>query len=154
MGYPTGGLSIPRSWVAAREGIGFATVERHCLHFLERLAAERLKVIRLLNHHCLHCWRQLDSHTAKNRGLLSLMRRHRHNLSPEQAARPGNYLAQHPALDVIYRFRQRLCYLLLKKHRTQMQCRQLAPGSLSSAGGPGRDLGLLLTDWRKRFANL
>lgn len=32
---------INRSRVATREGIGHATVERYCLHFLERLAAER-----------------------------------------------------------------------------------------------------------------
>ena len=205
---------ISRSRVAAREGIGFATVERHCLHFLERLAAERsghpcpqvlgidehfftrrhgyattfcdlknhtvydvvlgrsepslegflnrlegkdrvrvvcmdlapsyralvhkhfpqalivadrFHVIRILNHHFLNCWRHLDPQGSKNRGLLSLMRRHRHKLSPEQAPRLAAYLAQHPALEVIYRFKQRLCYLLLKKHRTRKQCERLAP---------------------------
>jgi len=28
-------------------------------------------------------------------------------------------------LETIYRFKQRLCYLLLKKHRTRKQCEQL-----------------------------
>jgi transposase len=28
-------------------------------------------------------------------------------------------------LETIYRFKQRLCYLLLKKHRTHKQCEQL-----------------------------
>ena len=55
------------------------------------------------------------------------MRRHRHNLSSEQQARLTSYLAGNPVLEVIYRFKQRLCYLLLKKHRTRKHCRQLAP---------------------------
>jgi transposase len=37
------------------------------------------------------------------------------------------YLAGHPALDAIYRFKQRLCYLLLKKHKTPRQCQKLVP---------------------------
>lgn len=205
---------INRSRVATREGIGHATVERYCLHFLERLGcraerkrrsssarhrraflfpqaglchhlvrpenhrvfdvvlgrseasledylnrllgkehvrvvcmdlapsyralarkhfprarivADRFHVIRLVNHHFLSCWRELDSAGSKNRGLVSLMRRHRHNLSPEQSFRLASYLRGHPALELIYRFKQRLCYLLLKKHRTRKQCEQLIP---------------------------
>jgi transposase len=37
------------------------------------------------------------------------------------------YLLAHPALEAIYRFKQRLCYLLLKKHRNRQQCANLAP---------------------------
>jgi transposase len=92
-----------------------------------RIVADRFHVIRLINHHFLACWRELDPAGSKNRGLLSLMRRHRHNLAPEQQARLTAYLAAHPALERIYRFKQRLCYLLLKKHRTRKQCQQLAP---------------------------
>jgi len=205
---------INRSRVAQREGIGSATVERHCAHFLERLAAERsgaacpqvlgidehffskkqgyattfcdlknhrvydvvlgrseasleaylrklsgkervrvvcmdlapvyraivrkyfpnarivadrFHVIRLINHHFLSCWRQLDPDGSKHRGLVSLMRRHRHNLSFDQATRLSSYLENHPALDLIYRFKQRLCSLLGIKHRTRRQCQKLAP---------------------------
>ena len=56
--------------------------------------------------------RELDPAGSKNRGLLSLMRRHRHNLTPEQQARLAAYLNAYPALELIYRFKQRLCYLL------------------------------------------
>jgi transposase len=91
------------------------------------IVADRFHVIRLINHHFLACWRELDPVACKNRGLLSLMRRHRHHLKPEQAARLADYLALHPALESIYRFKQRLCYLLLKKHRTRKQCEKLAP---------------------------
>ena len=55
------------------------------------------------------------------------MRRHRHNLKPEQRTKLASYFAAHPAVEVVYRFKQRLCYLLLKKHRTQKQCAKLAP---------------------------
>jgi hypothetical protein len=54
------------------------------------------------------------------------MRRHRHDLSPEQQGRLAAYLAAYPAMEAIYRFKQRLCYLLRKKHRTRRQCEPLA----------------------------
>ncbi len=30
-------------------------------------------------------------------------------------------------MELIYRFKQRLCYLLLKRHRTRRECRRLIP---------------------------
>lgn len=96
-------------------------------HFPNALiVADRFHVIRLINHHFLACWRDLDPAGSKNRGLLSLMRRHRHNLKPEQVVRLMNYLSGQPALELIYRFKQRLCDLLLKKRRSRKQCRPLA----------------------------
>jgi len=92
-----------------------------------RIVADRFNVIRLVNHHFLNCWHDLDAVGAKNRGLLSLMRRHRHNLRPEQHEKLRAYLSAFPALEVVYRFKQRLCYLLLKKHRTRKQCQALIP---------------------------
>jgi transposase len=91
-----------------------------------RIVADRFHVIRLINHHFLACWRELDPVGSRNRGLLSLMRRHRHNLKPDQQPRLEAYLLAHPALKLIYSFKQRLCYLLLKKHRTRKQCVPLA----------------------------
>ena len=102
-------------------------------HFPQaRIVADRFHVIRIINHHFLACWRELDAVGSKNRGLLSLMRRHRHNLRAEQQARLAAYLNDRPALKLIYRFKQRLCYLLLKKHRTRKQCQVLAPRLLSA----------------------
>jgi transposase len=91
------------------------------------IVADRFHVIRLVNHHFLACWREIDPTGSKNRGLISLMRRHRHNLKPEQQVRLLAYLAERPTLDLIYRFKQRLCYLLLKKHKTRRQCQKLIP---------------------------
>ena len=92
-----------------------------------RIVADRFHVIRIINHHFLACWRELDPAGSRNRGLVSLMRRHRHNLRPEQHQNLERYLSENPALQLIYRFKQRLCYLLLKKNRTRKQCTQLAP---------------------------
>ena len=96
------------------------------------IVADRFHVIRLINHHFLACWRDIDPVGSKNRGLLSLMRRHRHNLKPEQRLRLLAYLAERPALNVIYRFKQRLCYLLLKKHKKRRQCQKLIPRILQA----------------------
>jgi transposase len=97
-------------------------------HFPRALiVADRFHVIRLINHHFLACWREIDPIGSKHRGLMSLMRRHRHNLKPEQSLRLLAYLVEQPALEVIYRFKQKLCYLLLKKHKTRKQCQKLIP---------------------------
>jgi transposase len=97
-----------------------------------RIVADRFHVIRLINHHFLACWRDIDPSASKNRGLVSLMRRHRRNLKPEQKIKLQAYLLAHPALDAIYRFKQHLCYLLLKKHRTRQQCASLIPKLLEA----------------------
>ncbi len=123
--------------------------------------ADRFHVIRLINHHFLACWREIDPVGSKNRGLMSLMRRHRHNLKPEQQIRLAHYLAEHPALELIYRFKQRLCYLLLKKHRTRKQCQKLAPRFLRAVdqlrqAGLAQlvQLGQTLHSWREEIATM
>jgi transposase len=82
-----------------------------------------------------------------------------HNLTPEQLARLMNYLASHPALELIYRFKQRLCSLLLKKNRTRRQCELLAARFLKAvhqlrqAGLPQLvQLGQTLFAWRSEIA--
>jgi len=126
-----------------------------------KIVADRFHVIRLINHHFLACWRELDPAGWKNRGLLSLMRRHRHNLKPEQRVKLHAYLAEHPAIQVVYRFKQRLCYLLLKKHKTRKQCQRLVPrflralDELSQAGlAPLVQLGKSLWSWREEIVRM
>jgi transposase len=129
------------------------------LHFPNALiVADRFHVIRIINHHFLNCWRDIDPAGSKNRGLLSLMRRHRHNLRPDQQVRLAAYLETYPALDLIYRFKQRLCYLLLKKHRTRRQCEVLIPRflralhQLRNAGlAQLVQLGQTLTSWSQEI---
>ena len=92
-----------------------------------RIVADRFHVIRLTNHHFLACWKEIDPVASRNRGLVSLMRRHRRHLQPQQKLKLQAYLTAQPALEPIYRFQQHLCYLLLKKHRTRKQCAALIP---------------------------
>lgn len=92
-----------------------------------RIVADRFHVIRLTNHHFLACWKEIDPVASRNRGLVSLMRRHRRHLQPQQKLKLQAYLTAQPALEPIYRFKQHLCYLLLKKHRTRKQCAALIP---------------------------
>lgn len=129
-------------------------------HFPQaQIVADRFHVIRLINHHFLAGWREMDSAASKNRGLLSLMRRHRHKLKPEQRLRLAAYLALNPLLEVIYRAKQKLCYLLLKKHKTRRQCALLVPrllriiDHLKNAGSPSLvQLGLTLESWSAEVA--
>ena len=129
-------------------------------HFPQaKIVADRFHVVRTVNHHFLACWKQIDPAGAKNRGLLSLMRRHRYNLSAEQQDRLADYLRQNPALEAIYLFKQRLCSLLLKKHRTAKQCHQLAHRFLRQVAAlrccgfaPLAQLGHTLYAWREEIA--
>jgi transposase len=91
------------------------------------IVADRFHVIRLINQHFLACWRDLDREGSKNRGLLSLMRRHQQNLKPEQQPRLAEYLRQHPVLEAIYQHKQQLCELLKKKNQTRKQGAILVP---------------------------
>ena len=88
-------------------------VEKHFPKAL--IVADRFHVIRLINHSFLKTWQQLDPTGRKNRGLLSLMRRHSHNLENDQKIKLNTYLSTHPVLSEIYLFKQKLCELLSRK---------------------------------------
>ena len=129
-------------------------------HFPQaRIVADRFHVIRTVNHHFLACWKEIDPVGAKNRGLVSLMRRHRHHLSIPQHERLSVYLTEHPALEAIYRFKQRLTYLLLEKGRNHKRCQKLARRFLSDVAAlrccgfaPLATLGDTLFAWREEIA--
>ena len=92
-----------------------------------RIVADRFHVIRIINHHFLTCWKQLDPIGSRNRGLLRLMRCHEQRLPGEQRERLHRYFEQVPGLAAIYDFKQRLCLSLLHKACNQNKCRKLAP---------------------------
>jgi len=124
-----------------------------------RIVADRFHVIRMVNHHFLASWKAIDPAGARHRGLMSLMRRHRHHLSPEQHARLSAYLRQWPVLESIYRFKQRLTCLLLEKGRNQGRCRKLAQRFLRDVAelrccglAPLMTLGDTLHAWREEIA--
>jgi len=92
------------------------------------IVADRFHVVRLINHHFLKVWREHDPEGGKNRGLLSLMRRHPWKLSDEQHGRLMNYLSQYPVLQALYVAKQRLMRFTLLKTLTARKARaKLAP---------------------------
>jgi len=116
---------ISRSRLAQRERVSSATIERWFLRYLGVLAGERISrcmdlaasyralvrkhfpqakivadrfhVVRPVNQQLLACWKNIDPVGSKQRGLVSLMRRHAHHLSFEQQERRSAYLRQYPA---------------------------------------------------------
>jgi transposase len=125
------------------------------------IVADRFHVIRLVNQHFLKVWSGIDPVGRKNRGLLSLMRRHRHNLREDQIESLYHYLSKHPALKLIYNFKQDLVNLLLKKAQTARQCRKLIPiflGYIEKLKESGIEslitLGKTLDSWQEEIARM
>ncbi|WP_081649792.1 transposase [Fodinicurvata sediminis] len=56
-----------------------------------QIVADRFHVVRLVNQHFLKLWQQQDPEGRKNRGLLSLMRRHQWTLKADQQQRLAQY---------------------------------------------------------------
>lgn len=92
-----------------------------------KIVADRFHVIRWVNHQFLKTWSDWDPVGRKNRGLLSLIRRHPWNLSEEQQSKLSHYFDQNPGLREIYEFKTGLVELLLKKHQTQREAQNLIP---------------------------
>lgn len=91
------------------------------------IVADRFHVERLLNHHFLKVWSALDPEGKKNRGLLSLVRRHEWNLKPEQMPKMEKYFKQCPGFEPLYRLKQNLMALLLKKNQKRVEAKGLIP---------------------------
>lgn len=131
-------------------------------HFPNALVVtDRFHVIRLVNHHFMATWKHLDPEGRKNRGLLSLMRRHEEKLRPEQKENLRGYLDEVPGLASIYDFKQDLCRLLLHKAQTQYQCRRLIPAfleAIEALKGCGFEslerLGETLERWKDEIARM
>ncbi len=131
-------------------------------HFPEAMiVADRFHVIRLVNHSFLKTWQQLDPNGRKNRGLLSLMRRHEKNLDPDQKLRLKQYLSHCPALERVYEFKQKLCMLLLTRQRQKTALRpaiyqlvEMIEQLKLTAFEPLRTLGLTLERWQEEIGRM
>ena len=115
------------------------------------IVADRFHVIRLVNHHFLKLWQQLDPVGRKERSLLSLMRRHQWRLTQAQQAHLDHYLAQFPVLQALYRAKQRLSTLLLKKTLNAKKVKRYLPKLLALleqfALSPAKSLASTLRSW-------
>jgi len=126
-----------------------------------KIVSDRFHVIRLINYHFLKLWQQIDPMGRKNRGLLSLMRRHQENLSPKQKHYLNIYFIKFPELKPIYDFKHRLCKLMLIKHQTKRQCKRLIPLFLdyinqlkNSLLDPFVTLGKTLESWSEEVVRM
>ncbi len=115
------------------------------------IVADRFHVIRLVNQHFLKVWQQQDPEGRKNRGLLSLMRRHEWHLSDEQRDNLHRYLAEFPVLKALYEAKQRLNRYLLLKTLNARRARRKLPGFLELIeqlhASPLKGLARTLTSW-------
>lgn len=125
------------------------------------IIADRFHVMRLVNHQFLRVWSTLDERGRKNRGLLSLFRRHSRNLSPEQKINFDRYLNEIPGLKYLYQFKDELMELFTQKSRTRRQCKKLIPEFLTRIRelkeipfAPLRTLGETLDSWSEEIVRM
>lgn len=59
-------------------------------------------------------YRELSDKVKSNRGILALLRTRPDRLTPQQLTKRKAFLAEHPAIDVIYQFQQQLHTLLME----------------------------------------
>ncbi len=121
-----------------------------------RIVADRFHVIRLVNQHFLKAWQDVHPEGRRNRGLLSLMRRHEWNLKPEQRDNLQRYLGDYPALAALYEAKQRLNRLLLLKNLRKVRARQKLSELMTLIEqlrhSPLRRLAKTLTSWLEPIA--
>lgn len=115
------------------------------------IVADRFHVVRLINQHFLKVWQQVHPQGRRNRGLLSLMRRHQWHLRDEQHANLMTYLADYPVLQALYTAKQTLVRFMLLKTLTARRARAKLPRYLELLeqlyDSPLRSLAKTLTSW-------
>ena len=115
------------------------------------IVADRFHVVRLVNQHFLKLWQSQDPEGRKNRGLLSLMRRHHWKLAEVQRERLHRYLAQYPVLQALYLAKQRLMDFLLMKTLKAKRAKKMLPQFLALieqfAHSPAHALARTLRSW-------
>lgn len=115
------------------------------------IVADRFHVVRLINHHFLKVWKLHDEEGRKNRGLVSLMRRHEWNLKDEQRVNLMSYLEDYPGLKALYLAKQKLIRYVLLKTLTKKRMSRKLPGFLKLIEqlhqSPLRSLAKTLEPW-------
>lgn len=115
------------------------------------IVADRFHVVRLVNQHFLKLWQNYDPEGRKNRGLLSLMRRHHWKLTALQKERLHAYLAQEPVLQALYFAKQQLNGLLVLRTLNRKRAAKMLPKLTQLIDqfeqSPARVLGATLRSW-------
>lgn len=121
-------------------------------HFPQAMiVADRFHVVRLVNHHFMKAWKEHDPEGRKNRGLISLMRRHQWKLKPDQVNNLMTYLEQFPVLKTLYEVKQKLIEFMLTKKIKKKNMRKKLPYYLQLVSqleaSPLRTLAKTLKSW-------
>ena len=131
-------------------------------HFPKALiVADRFHVMRLIGQYIHQLWRQIDPSHRWNRGLLSLLRRRRDRLSPEQQTKLEEYFKAFPAIESLYRFKQEIWELLRPSGLTPRACRPRIREFLGylqqlkeSPSASLVSLGQTLEDWQEEIVRM
>jgi len=92
------------------------------------VVADRFHVVRLVNHHFLKTWSELDDVGRKNRGLMYLMRMHEWSQMKEKSRKNLEcYLKENPALKAVYDFKQHLMKIILTRVSSKSEARKIIP---------------------------
>ena len=125
------------------------------------IVADRFRVIRLVSFSFLKAWAMVDPVGRKNRGLLSLMRRHKKNLESEQIERLNQYLKRNPVLQEIYEFKQQLNEILLTVEKNKALLRpkiytlmEMIQKLQQTSLEPLRTLGTTLERWKEEIGRM
>lgn len=125
------------------------------------IVADRFHVVRLINLSFMEVWKSLDPVGRKHRGLMSLMRRHRHHLDQSQYKLLKKYMQKIPGLFSVYLFKDELMKLMLEKDCHRSRCRKLIPRFLNvirELKGTGfealKRLGSTLDDWKEEIVRM
>ena len=123
-----------------------------CRYFPEAtIVADRFHVVRLVNQHFMKVWQQHDPEGRKNRGLISLMRRHQWRLKDKQQTNLMSYLADYPVLKALYVVKQKLIRFMLLKTLTARRAKRKLPHYLELLeqlqDSPLRTLAKTLKSW-------
>ena len=126
------------------------------------IVADRFHVVRLVNHHFLKTWSQLDEVGRKNRGLMYLMRMHEWSDMKEKSRRNLNrYLSENPALKAVYDFKQKLMKIILTRISNRKAARKVIPEFLDAIRALKTSnfrnletLGNTLDDWSEEIVRM
>lgn len=126
------------------------------------IVADRFHVVRLVNHHFLKTWSQLDPVGRKNKGLMYLMRMHEWSKMKERSRRNLNrYLKENPGLKAVYDFKQNLMKIILTRVYGKSQAREQIPKFLdairalkTSNFGNLETLGDTLENWSEEIVRM
>lgn len=126
-----------------------------------KIVSDRFHVVRLVNYYFQRVWQSLDAQAKKNRGLLSLMRRHPWNLSSDQKVNLQKYIQSIPGLEAITEIREKILKLLLLKNLSKVEARprlheflDLISHLLGSPIDFFQSLGKTLQSWKEEILRM